>query len=167
MSEPLVFSVWIFSHSTDAYSAPPPRRLSLKHTQNSILLLVSHWSCCDFLLGLTLSLHPPSRASRLSVPDRRDLRTRTCKLREQIGVSIPLPSCLLLITIFAMISNNQGTPLEMKKPTSPLAVLSLRKATRKDACFISTVAAPLWVITELSKRRLLLGRLVASLIYQF
>ena len=46
------------------------------------------------LLYSILSLHPPSRASSLSDPDRRDPRTRTCNLRDPIGAPIPLPCCL-------------------------------------------------------------------------
>jgi hypothetical protein len=52
----------------------------------------------------------------------------------------------------------------MKDPPPPRQWF--RKAIRKDPSFISTGTAPLWVIMELSKRRILVGRLVVSLIYE-
>lgn len=180
MSEPLVFSVWIFSLSlsADTYSVPHPKRLSLKHTQNSILLLVSHSSSCDFLPGHSLysilSLHPPSRAFALS----RFLTDETYE-PERVIFAIklgggqkyryrPVLTYLLLIVMFRMISSDQGTPLEMKYP--PALRQCFGKATRKDPSFISTEKAPPWVITELSPKRRILpvgGLVAASLIYQF
>ena len=111
-----------------------------------------------------LPLHPPARASPPSVPGRRDLRTRTRIFWIRLGrVSIPLPSHLLLTMISAMISSNQGTPLEIKNPPPPSpAKFPFRKTIRKDPTFISTGTAPPWVITEFSKRSILLtsGRFI-------
>ena len=92
MSEPLGFSAWMFVSRSADILVPISRFDAQK---NCIPPLASHSNSSRTLLYSILSLHPTSRASDLSAPDRRDLRTRTSNLRDQIWVSIPLPPCLL------------------------------------------------------------------------
>jgi len=132
--------------------------------KNCIPPLASHSNSSGFLPDLTLFhfvFAPDFQSFRsLSAPDRRDLRTRTSNLRDQIWASIPLLPGSSVTMISTMISGDQGTPLEMKRATACPAVLFHPEGyPGSPPPFISTRTAPKW--------RMLLGRLVGLLIYQF
>lgn len=128
--------------------------------KNCIPPLASHSNSSRTLLYSILSLHPTSRASDLSAPDRRDLRTRTSNLRDQIWVSIPLPPCLLghydLDNDIRRSRNAAGNEKTHRLPGSAFPPGRL-----------SGKPSPFHFHPDSSQWRMLLGRLVGLLIYQF
>lgn len=88
-------------------------------------------------------MHPTPCAFRRSVPDRRDLRARTCNLRDQIGAPIPLLRTLSwsFYDLYNGIRQSRNAAGN-ERPTFCPGLPPPRMAIRKDPLSFPPVSSP-------------------------